>query len=289
MPAAAANDSAQQVFLQQDLDALLDRRLDRVVPFLDWTYGWAASYTNSFVIVVRVAASIWQGSDSWIDTASDIVRDNQLRSLQSRVLRPNNDATQVSALIDRHVSSRLFANGARLLADICPSKIGVTCSSPSTKEFEAYAATVLAARRSPTAKATEINEIEQLLDVSSAVAVDYVHPLRPLVSRIIVFVLRLTELTSLVVLITTGLRRIYVPNTAFIRIIITFGIAWGLDYCILRAERAMNESAFEAQIIRQLDAQKTAVVAYAKANIEAAEAAVAQKAGIPFEGVKPWH
>lgn len=277
----SANASAPDrlIVLQQDIDALLDRRLERVVPFVNWTYGWAASYANSYIVAAKVAAAIMRKEGSWLQIASTVIREQQLRAIRDRVTRPEADAAKISALIDRHVQSRIFSERAKLLKFACAGAPDRLCAAPESERIDAVASSIQNERLAPELIAREHRELADLLTLGSGVDVDFVHTLRPMVSRIAIFILRLTELTSFVVLITAGLRRIYLPNIPIVRIFAALMIAWGLDYGVLRVERLINESTFEKEIIAQVKEQNRGVSAYIIAQVETAEAAFVEKAG----------
>lgn len=285
---AEASAPERQAFLEKDVQALLDRRFERIEPFVNWTYGWASSYANSYIVAAKVVASVLKSRGNWFEVAATTMSEQQLRALRERVTRPDDDAAAISSLIDRHVRSRIFSDRAKLLGADCGVELAAACTSQRGKDIDAAATAVLGERTSPASVAKEHRDIAALLSSHSEANVSVAHTLRPLLSRIVIFILRLTELTSLIVLITSGLRRIYLPNTPVVRIAVTLALAWGLDYAVLRTERAINESDFERRIVSQIQEQNRSVTEYVTARVEATEAEFTRRAGASSTELQQW-
>lgn len=283
-----ANGNVREEFLKQDVDALLDRRYERIAPFVNWTYGWATSYANSYIVAAHIVVAWWKAPGGWVNTVRNVIREHELRTLRNRVTLPDDDASEISNLIERHIQGRIFADDADLRSRACQPNPDGPCNSPLLTQLESAATSIKISLRSPAAMAKEHADLVKLLDIRNEPDVDFLHALRPLTSRVVILVLRLTELTSIIVLVTAGLRRLYLPNTAFTRIIVTLTIAWGLDYCVLLAERFVNEASFEHRIAAQLEAQRSGVAEYVKSRVAAAEAAYQQNLPAFLGETKPW-
>lgn len=288
MTAEPGMDSARATFLKQDVDALLDKRYERIVPFLDWTYGWTTSYTTSYISAAHVIAALWRTTDGWLDTTKRVMRERELSFLRQRVTRPEHDAADVSSLIKRHIDARLFALGAEFRAKLCPNGDQGDCQRQVLDKLEGAAVAVRSSIMSPQSVARENADLEHLLDIKGEPDVDFVHAMRPLTSRILIFILRFAEITSLIMLVRAGLRQLYLPNTAATRIFATLCVAWGLDYCVLQVERSLNEDALGQRLTAELAAQRPAVTAYVNDRIAAAEKAYLQALPATVDGSSPW-
>lgn len=281
-------ESARDTFLQQDIDALLDKRYERIAPFLDWTYGWTTSYTTSYISAAYVIAALWQTTDGWLETSKRVMRERELRFLRQHVMQPEQDAARVSSLIKRHIDARLFAHEAEFRAKLCPNDDQGDCPVQVLDRLEDAAVTVRSSMMSPQSVAEESKELMRLLDIAGEPDVDFVHAMRPLTSRILIFILRFAEITSIIMLVRAGLRKLYLPNTAATRIFATLCVAWGLDYCVLQLERSLNEDALGQRLTAELAAQRPGIDAYVNDRIAAAEKAFFQALPEALEGAKPW-
>ena len=79
-PGRGAEESSRsfsRAILQQDIDVFFSRRVERVAPYSDWTYGWATSYANSYFTAARVVSSLWKNSWDWPENVLGAVRVQQ--------------------------------------------------------------------------------------------------------------------------------------------------------------------------------------------------------------------
>lgn len=280
--------SARDTFLQQDVDALLDKRNERIVPFLDWTYGWTTSYATSYISAAHVLAALWRTTDGWLNTTKRVMRERELSFLRQRVMQPEQDAAKVSSLIKRHIDARIFTHEAEFRAKLCPNGAQGDCQVQVLDRLEDAAVAARSSIMSPQSVARENADLMRLLDIKGEPDVDFVHAMRPLTSRILVFILRFAEITSLIMLVRAGLRQLYLPNTAATRVFATLCVAWALDYCVLQIERSVNENALGRRLTAELAAQRLGISAYVNDRIAAGEKAYLQALPVALEGAKPW-
>lgn len=259
--------------LTRELAVVFDYRMERAEAYVDWTYGWAASYVYSYRAAGRIAASIWKRpEDGWWQNVFGTLRAFQHETITERVTQPEKDAAELSRLIDRHVAGRLYVRQSRVLEQVCATASWHECRTIAEPRLRELASDVGAQRLDPVLRARETSELAELIDIDDEDKVDLLHTARPITTRILIFILRLTELASLVVLVSRALRHAYVPDTAITRSVIALLVAWGLDFAVLGVERYANKDSFLASIKGQIDAPRPALEAYVRSRIEAAEA-----------------
>lgn len=270
--------------LLQDLDAFFSRRTDRVGPYADWTYGWATSYANSYVSAAHVLSALWKNPWNWPENVLGAVRTQQLDSLTEHVLQPERDAAALETLVDRHAESRLFLLEMQMLSASCAGAVGPACRGALAPKLVAVSKAINEERRGPAARGASTAAFAALLGAKHGESVDVFHLMRPLTSRATLMFLRLTELASVVLIITAALRRIYLPNTAVTRFAVALAVAWGLDYALLAAERGWQQEDFKAQVIAGLENQEGAVTAAVSERLKAVEASFMASAAQFSEG-----
>lgn len=264
--------SISRAMLRQDLAAFFGRRADRVVPYADWTYGWATSYANSYFTAARVLSSLWANPWGWPENVVGAVRARQVRSVTEHVLQPERDAAALDALVDRHAGSRLFLLEMQMLSASCAGASAPTCRDRLAPKLAGVSAAISEEQRRPAARGASTSAFATLLGANPGEDVDVFHLMRPLTTRVTLLVLRLTELASFVLIISVALRRVYLPNTAVTRFAVALAVAWSLDYALLAAERGWQQEAFKAQVIAGLESQEDAVTAAVSARLDAIEA-----------------
>ena len=257
--------------LWREIEIIFDHRKNRAEAYVDWTYGWAASYVYSYRSAARIAASVWASPEGWRQNVVGTLRAFQHQTIAERVTQPETDAAELSRLIDRHVAGRLYVLQSRTLARLCATGAKDGCRATAGPRLRELAQAVQAQRLDPVGRAEETSALSTLLDISVEDQVDLLHAARPITTRILVFILRLTELASLVVLVSQALRRAYVPDTAITRAIIALLIAWGLDFAVLSIERYANKDGFLASLKGQIDARRPALDTFVRARIAGAE------------------
>ena len=263
--------SFSKTLLHQDIELFFGRRVDRVAPYADWTYGWATSYANSYFTAARVVSSLWKNPWDWLENVVGAVRAQQVRSVTEHVLQPERDAAALEALVDRHAGSRLFLIEMQMLSASCAGASSPTCRDRLAPKLAAVSAAISDEQRGPAARGASTAAFTALLGAKPDEDVDVFHLMRPLTSRATLLVLRLTELASLVLIISAALRRIYFPNTAVTRFAVALVVAWSLDYALLVAERGWQQDDFKAQVIAGLESQEDAVAAAVSARLDAIE------------------
>lgn len=260
-----------QKILRQDLDAFFNRRAERVGHYADWTYGWATSYANSYVTAARVLFALWNNPGAWPQNVVGAVRTQQVKSVAEHVLRPEHDAAELEALVDRHAASRMFLLEMETLSASCAGASDPDCRYALAPKLSAISAAISEEQRGPAARGASTAAFVALLGAKPGDGVDVFHLMRPLTTRASLLVLRLTELASVVLIISAALRRIYVPNTAVTRFVVALAVAWGLDYALLVAERGWQQEDFKAQVMVGLDSQERAVRAAVSERLKAVE------------------
>ena len=276
--------SISRAMLRQDLDAFFVRRADRVVPYADWTYGWATSYANSYFTAARVLSSLWKNPWGWPENVVAAVRAQQVRSVTEHVLQPERDAAALEALVDRHAGSRLFLLEMQMLSASCAGASAPTCRDRLAPKLAAVSVAISEEHSEPAVRAASTSAFAALLGANSDENVDVFHLMRPLTTRATLLVLRLTELASFVLIISAALRRIYLPNTAVTRFAVALAVAWSLDYALLVAERGWQQEAFKALVIAGLESQEAAVTAAVSVRLDAIEASFMTAAAQHTEG-----
>jgi len=257
--------------LQQDLEAFFSRRVERVGPYIDWTYGWASSYAASYMTTMRILLSIWSDPGEWRGNILRVIRQDQINSVTERVLKPQQDSSELSALIDRQTASRLFLLEMQILDGTCADSTDQACRLVLHPQLSAISSAIMEERLVPASQALETAAFVSLLSAKADVGLDLFHVVRPLTTRLALLVLRLTELASIVLLISAGLRRIYVPNTAITRFLVAICVAWSLDFALLAVERNWNEQAFKEGIFSGLESQRRDVTAAVTSSLAMAE------------------
>jgi hypothetical protein len=276
--------NVSRTMLHQDIDAFFGRRADRVELYADWTYGWATSYANSYFTAARVLSSIWKDPTGWPENVVSAVRAQQLSSVTKHVLQPERDAAGLEALVERHAGSRLFINEMQLLSENCVGASAPTCRDKLAPKLAAVSAAISAEQREPAVRGASTAAFAALLGAKPSENVDVFHLMRPLTSRVTLLVLRLTELASLVLVISAALRRIYLPNTAVTRFAVALVVAWSLDYALLTVERGWQQEDFKAQVVAGLESQEGAVTAAVSARLDAIEASFMTAAAQHVQG-----
>ena len=236
-------------------------------PFLDWTYGWAQSYANSYIAVARVISAVWRQPAEWREAGAEALRRHNQENLRRRVTQPDRDAYDIASYIGRNIEGRVFATKATLLTAACRNKVVEACHADVERAFSSVAGKLAVGAASPGTIKAETGRLTEMLDAGTAPGTDMLHTMRPLASRVVMLVIRLTEITTLVLLITAGLRQIYVPNTIFTRSLVALVIAWSLDYAVLRAERYFFEDVYRVQLQERLDAQRDHVTRYVQSRL----------------------
>ena len=257
--------------LAQDLDAFFSRRIERVGPYADWTYGWASSYAASYMSTARILLSIWSDPAEWRANSIRVIREDQIKSVTQRVLKPQQDAAELSWLVDRQTASRLFLLEMQLLDHSCAGEGDQACRLALHPHLSAVSSAIMADRLAPAAQAMEAVAFTRILSAKADGGADLFHVMRPLTTRLALLVLRLTELASIVLLISAGLRRVYVPNTATTRFLVAIGVAWSLDFALLGIERNWNEQSLKDGIYAGLEAQRRDVTAAVISALDGAE------------------
>ena len=278
--------SISMTLLHQDMEVFFGRRVDRVAPYADWTYGWATSYANSYLTAARVLSSLWKNPWDWPANVVGAVRAQQVKSVTKHVLQPERDAAELEALVDRHAGSRLFLVEMQLLSEDCVGASAPTCQDKLAPKLAAVSAAISDELRGPAARGASTAAYAALLGAKPDEDVDVFHLIRPLTSRVMLLVLRLTELASLVLVISAALRRIYFPNTAVTRFAVALVVAWSLDYALLAVERGVQQEAFKAQVIAGLESQEDAVTAAVSARLDVIEASFMTAAAQYVQGSK---
>lgn len=259
--------------LLHELDVFFDARQERAEEFVDWTYGWAASYVYSYRAAARILGAYWDAPDAgWRANFLGTLRSFQHETIAERVTQPENSAAELSRLIDRYVAGQLFIRQSQLLDSICTNQPADTCNLDATRRLRNLAHEVAAERLEARYRAMETAEIADLIDIRDTEDVNLLHTARPITTRFLTFTLRLTELASLVVILSQALRYAYVPDTAITRSIIALLAAWGLDYAVLSAERYANKESFLAAIQTEIAAPRPLIETYVRKRIAAAEA-----------------
>lgn len=271
----AAHDQGQsgsvRGLLDKDLQAFFARRLDRVDPYINWYFSWHTSYANSYVAVAKVVMSVWQNPQGWQANVIDVLNNLQLRNVRDRVLEPDDDAVELLNLIERHARSRLLALEMRGLTMACPSPDNYDCRNEHLKRFEKLASETINSQGKAASKEQEIEAVAKILGRQDEATSNLLHTVRPLTSRIVLLVVRFTELATLVMLLSAGLRQFYVPNTVFTRSLIALGVAWGLDYGLLAFERGIYENSIRQQLIDSIETQESPITRYVTARLDAIE------------------
>lgn len=257
--------------LFQDLDAFFNRRIERVGPYSDWAYGWASSYAASYMTTARVLLAVWSDPGEWRANIIRVIREDQIQSVTQRVLKPQEDAAELSGLVDRHAASRLFLLEMQILDSKCAAKADQACQAALHPQLSAVSSAIMAERLRPAVQAIESAAFVNILSAKADDGVGLFHVVRPLTTRLVLLVLRLTELASIVLLISAGLRMVYVPNTAITRFLVAIGVAWSLDFAILAAERNWNEQAFKESVYAGLESQKREVTTAVTSALDSTE------------------
>ena len=286
-PGRGAEESSRsfsRAILQQDIDVFFSRRVERVAPYSDWTYGWAISYANSYFTAARVVSSLWKNSWDWPENVLGAVRVQQVRSVTEHVLQPERDAAALEALVDRHAGSRLFLIEMEMLSASCAGALAPTCRDRLAPKLAAISAAISDEQRGPAARSVSTAAFVALLGAKLDEDFDVFHLMRPLTSRVTLLVLRLTELAAFVLIISAALRRIYVPDTAVTRLAVALAVAWCLDYTLLVGERFWQQDDFKARVIAGLESQEDAVTAAVSARLDAVEASFMTAAAQHVQG-----
>lgn len=265
--------------LEQDLQAFFGRRVERVDEYLNWYFSWSISYINSYVALAKVLTSVWTAPESWRKNVAQVLNDHQAQILRDRLFKPRPDAGELSDLINRHVQSRLFALEVAALAARCPASLDAACQKTEREKLEKISAEIMATRMAPSARSTEVRALSGMLAGQTENPADVFHMARPLASRIAFLVIRFTELASLVVLLSAGLRELYVPNTLVTRSLLMLIIAWGFDFGILSIEQAIYRDPLRQELTQLLDREAPAIFTYVNTSLADAEASFAERAG----------
>lgn len=167
----------------------------------------------------------------------------------------------------------MFILEMETLSASCAGASGPACRDVLAPKLTAISTTISEEQRGPAARGASTAAFVALLGARPGDGVDVFHLMRPLTTRASLLVLRLTELASVVLIISAALRRIYVPNTAVTRFAIALTVAWGLDYGLLLAERSWQQENFKAQVIAGLENQEGAVRAAVSERLKAVETA----------------
>lgn len=277
-PVVPARAAGFEDVLSRELSVIFDQRLERAEAFVDWTYGWAASYVFSYKSAARVAVAVWETPEAgWRENILGTLNRFQQEAIAARVTQPEKSAAELSRLIDRYVAAKLIIRQSQALEEICSNQTREDCRAVVARELRALAHEVETQRLVSVVRAQESGEIAALVDIGDEDNVDLLHTARPITTRFITFALRLTELASVVVIVSQALRNAYVPDTAITRSIIALLVAWCLDYAVLGAESYFNKDSFLASIKTQVDAPRPAVEAYVRRQIAAAEAEFASR------------
>ena len=214
--------------------------------------------------LVRLDAAFWANSIR-------VIREDQIKSVTQRVLKPQQDAAELSWLVDRQTASRLFLLEMQLLDHSCAGEGDQACRLALHPHLSAVSSAIMADRLAPAAQAMEAVAFTRILSAKADGGADLFHVMRPLTTRLALLVLRLTELASIVLLISAGLRRVYVPNTATTRFLVAIGVAWSLDFALLGIERNWNEQSLKDGIYAGLEAQRRDVTAAVISALDGAE------------------
>lgn len=271
-----------------ELAVIFDRRQDRVKPFLSWTFGWAQSYANSYLAFARVFLAVWREPVEWRKVVVDALQAHNHDNVRRRVTQPARDAYDIASYIGRNIEGRVFATKAGLLVAACRNRAAEPCHARVERAFLDDVAKISVLASSPVSIKAEISRLTEILDAGTVPGADLLHTMRPLASRLVVFIIRLTEITTLIVLITAGLRQIYVPNTMFTRSLVALAIAWGLDYAVLRVERFFVEDAYQEQLQEQLEVQRHQVTRYVQSRFVEVDRSLAEEANRILEEQGPW-
>lgn len=264
--------------LTRELDMIFDQRRDRAEAYVDWTYGWATSYVNSYHAAARVLVSFWKTPEAgWSQNFIGSLRTFQHQAIVERVTRPKDSAVEISNLIDRYVAGNLYLLQSQTLGQLCESRPHDECQTIIEPQLRELARSTEALRLDPEVRSREISELAALFDFGNDESVDLLHAARPITTRLVILVLRLTEFASLVVVVSQSLRTAYVPDTVVTRWIVTLMVVWALDYVVLSAERFANKESFLASITAQVMAPQTAVENYVRTQIDASEAAFVER------------
>lgn len=259
---------AENTLLAQDLTAVFAARTARVAPYAAWTYGWIESYANSYRGAYRVILHLWSGPDGTRGDVFGVLRSLQQEVLRERVSRPDADADQIAQLLDRQAEARLYVLSAQAVSVACPDRGPKTCVTRILPQLQANAASILATRHNPIKRAEESRQLKDMLDFKQTGDVDLLHMARPLTTRLLIIVLRFTELAWIVLLVTGTLRRIYVPDIAITQFAVGLAVSWSLDYGLLRLERAVNADAFRSGIETRLMEQEPAIRKYVNTQMQ---------------------
>jgi hypothetical protein len=265
------NFSSQSSTLGLEIDVLFDARLDRAVTYTGWVYEWSSSYIAGYSIGLRVLQSITRAPSGWKDNFEAPLNDYYKEQIKKRVTHPEQESSNLVEILDRHIAGRLFLAARSAAYTACLSNVGTNCRDDKLHAFDSIAIDIMTQRRSPEMRAAQYSYFFAMLDTDAIDTLYWFRAIRPLASRTIIFVLRITELASIGFLVSAFLRQLMLPTFWPTNVLIALVIAWGLDYLVHDFDRQLNQEAFQAKFEVLIDGPRQRVLIFVENNIHHAE------------------
>jgi hypothetical protein len=250
--------------LANDVRALLFSMTTRVADYADWHFGWVSNYRSGYTIAAHVLFNksksiVFDASDPGIFETAEVYYNDALRR---RVILPVRFSNQLQKLAFDRLALSLADDDRAFAEHPCASdpSSGV-CKSASNAIGQIrdgfldkiFVETVSQQTFSP----------DRLLNLDKNVVFNIHRAYRPLVIRTGIFIVRFTEMASILLFLTGAIRGLFgIPNSFILVSIISLLLIYTVDYSFSRIDALLNQKTFETVLISEILKQESYIVQY---------------------------
>ena len=250
--------------LANDVRALLFSMTTRVTDYADWHFGWVSNYRSGYTIAAHVLFNktksiVFDTSDPGIFETAEVYYNVALRR---RVILPDRFSSQLQKLAFERLALSLADDDRAYAEHSCASDPGSgTCMNASNAIGQIrdgflnmiFVETLSKQTFSP----------DKLLNLDKNVVFNIHRTYRPLVIRTGIFIVRFTELASILLFFTGAIRGLFgIPNSFVLVSMISLLLIYTVDYGFSRIDALLNQKAFETVLSSEILKQEQNIVQY---------------------------
>ena len=254
----------EHVRLVDNVRSLLFSMAARVPDYADWHFGWVSNYRTGYTIAAQVAYNKIQShlngavDQSVIEIAERYYTD----ALRRRVIVPDRFSSQLQKLAFDRLELSLAEEERTSGLTGCPtnpSDAACSTKSETIRQMRGQFLNIIFVE----AVAQEAFSPHKLLNLDKNVVFSIHRAYRPLVIRTSIFIVRATEMASILLFLTGAIRGIFgIPNSFIVVSIISLMLIYGIDYSFSRIDASLNQASFEADLSAEILKQEPHLVQY---------------------------
>lgn len=275
-PAFATNESHRDLdkngSLQAEISLLYDVRRERAAAYGEWVYEWTASYVSAYRVAGRIIASTAKNPMGWRENVQDVMSNFYGEIVRDRVMMPEEGIPALFQIVDRQIKARTYL----LIEQEALKTCGLANPACLTATRASLQTSALRALRESRSQESHKKDFAEALDAFTIAAQDDYYVLRstrPFILRVILFVLRVTEMATVIFLFTGLLRATAIPITLTTTFVVAVLVSWGLDYAVHSVDAHLNKKQFIEIMEGQVDDRRPLAFQFATSRIVGAEIA----------------